>query len=666
MSPDKNKLLELLPIIYRLRDADSGALEGLLAVIAEQVGVLQENLEQLYDDLFIETCADWVIPYIGDLIGYRQLHHVRPQQVSSRAEVANTIAYRRRKGTASMLEQLARDVTGWDARVVEFFQILKTTQYLNHLRMANLASPDLRQWQPLENLGTAFDSLAHTVDIRRISLNRGRHNIPNIGIFLWRLSAQSLRRGQAARVDDRRYLFNPLGSNLPLFTRPEAEDEITHLAEPLNVPLPISRRRLNEYLRAYYGLNQSLCIAGWDDISKIKVCNLADADSSGTVWAHSPPAGHLAIDPELGRIAFAEDQDSPPVVTFHFGFSGNLGGGEYSRAATISAAVEPVAPVPALHPTIQAAISSLSGAGGVEIQDSSTYPENPVIHVGYEQAMEIRAAEGCRPFLKLTGPCTISGYKDATLSLNGLVIGGDTLQIEGDFHVIRLIHCTLVPGLARKTSGTPQHPDKPSLIVTSPLTRLEIQHSIVGGLRIAAGAQAYIVNSIIDATATTNIAYAGIDSTAADPVPGAALTLKNSTVIGTLHTTRMELVSNSIILAEAAAGTQPVIAEKIQEGCVRFSYLPLESKAPRRYHCQPARVEDVSRVKPVFTSLQYGDPGYGQLSTRCAAEIRQGADDEAEMGVWHDLYQPQREINLRLRLAEYLRCSLEAGIFYAS
>ena len=36
------------------------------------------------------------------------------------AEVAHTIGYRRRKGTAAVLEQLARDVTGWPAaRVVE-------------------------------------------------------------------------------------------------------------------------------------------------------------------------------------------------------------------------------------------------------------------------------------------------------------------------------------------------------------------------------------------------------------------------------------------------------------------------------------------------------------------------------------------------------------------
>src|SRR6516165_11278742 len=114
MSFDAKRIYELLPAIYRTRDAERGEpLRGLLSVIADQVGVLEEDLAQLYDDQFIETCADWVVPYIGDLIGYRALHNVAAKIASPRAEVAHTIAYRRRKGTVVVLEQLARDVTGW-------------------------------------------------------------------------------------------------------------------------------------------------------------------------------------------------------------------------------------------------------------------------------------------------------------------------------------------------------------------------------------------------------------------------------------------------------------------------------------------------------------------------------------------------------------------------
>lgn len=72
MSFNARQLYELLPVIYRIRDAANGEpLRELLSVTADEIAVLEENLQQLYDDQFIETCDEWVVPYIGDLIGYR-------------------------------------------------------------------------------------------------------------------------------------------------------------------------------------------------------------------------------------------------------------------------------------------------------------------------------------------------------------------------------------------------------------------------------------------------------------------------------------------------------------------------------------------------------------------------------------------------------------------
>src|SRR5688572_23012536 len=112
-----NPLFDLLPAVHRARDDEQGGpLRALLDVVAETVAVLEEDLAQLYDDQFIETCADWVVPYIGDLVAYRSLHRGPRGAASPRAEVAHTIGFRRRKGAAAMLEQLARDVTDWPAR----------------------------------------------------------------------------------------------------------------------------------------------------------------------------------------------------------------------------------------------------------------------------------------------------------------------------------------------------------------------------------------------------------------------------------------------------------------------------------------------------------------------------------------------------------------------
>ena len=54
----------------------------------------------------------------------------------------------------------------------------------------------------------------------------------------------------------------------------------------------------------------------------------------------------------------------------------------------------------------------------------------------------------------------------------------------------------------------------------------------------------------------------------------------------------------------------------------------------------------------------------GLIDGAVSCLTRHGADDEGEMGVMHALFQPQRETNLRIRLEEYLRFGLRAGLIY--
>ena len=249
------RLYELLPAIYRLRDAERGyPLRSLLSVVAREIGIAEEDIARLYANWFIETSDEWVVPYIGDLLGVRGLHALEDAGFTRRAFVANTLSYRRRKGTPTMLEQLAHDTTQWNARVVEFFELLGTTQYLNHLRPHNVRTPDLRRTNALELLDTPFDSIGHTADVRRIATGRGKHNIPNVGIFLWRLQAYFVSRSTPRPVvkpADGRYTFSPLGNDAPLFNRPQTETTITHLADEVNVPGELRRRALYDDLENY-------------------------------------------------------------------------------------------------------------------------------------------------------------------------------------------------------------------------------------------------------------------------------------------------------------------------------------------------------------------------------------------------------------------------------
>ena len=141
-----DELYDLLPSVYRIRDAErEGSLEALAEILAREADVVDRDIEQLYDNWFIETCQPWVVPYIADLLDVRGVYAVAPGTASQRAYVANTIGYRRRKGTLAVLEQLAFDVTGWRAKAVEFFQLLATTQYMNHVRCHAAATAALLQ-----------------------------------------------------------------------------------------------------------------------------------------------------------------------------------------------------------------------------------------------------------------------------------------------------------------------------------------------------------------------------------------------------------------------------------------------------------------------------------------------------------------------------------------
>jgi hypothetical protein len=669
------RLLDLLPAIHRIRDAEQGGpLAALLDVIGEELGLLEHDLDALYADQFVETCATWVLPYIGDLLGITGLP---PAPLTSRAEVAHTIAYRRRKGSAAMLELLAHDVTGLAARADESFELLAATQYVNHVRPETTSFVSVRQALRLEHLGSPFERLAgqstlcHTVDVRRIARRRGRYNIPNVAIFLWRLHAHRVSRSPA--VPDggvRHFRFSPLGDDAPLVNLPQTEDVLTHLAEPLDVPGPITRRAFAAAPADYYGADGSLLIerpgATLGDgptavnVGDVVVCDL-------TTW-REPAAGKVAIDPVLGRIAFGADEASPPLVTFHHAFAGNLGGGEYDRPAIGGAATVRVANTRvADFDTVQAGIDALPGTGGVvEIVDSGRYEEALALDASNRHVV-VRASVGGRPTIVLTGELHLSGGPGDAAVLDGLLIAGAGVSVDAGaagapgLGRVELHHCTLVPGIALDATGAPAHAGTPSLTVASPQTEVEIRSSIVGTVLAELDARVRISGSIVDATAEAAIAYDGIAGAF-----GAPLQVEGSTVIGRVRTDLLTLASNAILLAAAAAGGAPVLAHRRQEGCVRFSYVPIDAQVPRRYRCVPASAADAARVRPVLTSMRYGRPGYGQLADRTPCEVVRAADDESEPGALHDRALGLREAHLRARLDEHLRFGLEAGIFHAS
>ena len=707
-----DRLYELLPAVYRVRDAENHeVLRALLSIISDELNIVGADITGLYENWFIETADEWVVPYIGDLLGVRGLSTIKVTSFSQRAYVANTFFYRRRKGTAWILASLARDVTGWSAIAVEYFQRLQTTQYMNHIRLFN-STPDLRDVNRLNLLESAFDTFPHTANVRHINNRRGKHNIKNIGIFLWRLQNYALVDATARRSSiGYGWHFSSLGNPIPLFNEPQGEDSPPEqqVAGPIR-PLAFFLKLLDNqpdlegkpylsHLAPYYGPGRSLSIIkdGANLMPHEVMCkNLA-------TWER-PPAGLVAVDVSRGRIAFAEGEEPVEVkVAYNYGFSADIGGGPYNRKERMVQIIP--GQINELSVGHGKTYSNLADALAdwtspaklnraptvIRIYDSGIYEANLALDLPEQGQLVIDAENGERPTLrdafplKIAAPEILAGPEDsATLTLSGLVIES-SLEISGKLNLI-ITDCTLVPGRALDEDGYPKNPTEPSLRITgTDVTDLTVvvERSILGAIEMPAECKSLqITDSIVDASSPKDSDRPARPAIGAGvPNPGPVTTLERVTIFGEVYVKLLELASNVIF-------TSPVYAERRQEGCVRFSLVPSGSRTPRRFQSQPdlalaARAkamgftsaaslsqeeyeETAWRVRAQFTSLRYGNPAFAQLAQVCAEEIRTGAEDGSEMGAFCMLQQPQREANLRIALEEYLRFGLEAGIFYVT
>jgi hypothetical protein len=747
--PRIDRLYQLLPAIYRIRDADQKyPLQALLRVIAEQVNVVEDDIARLYDNWFIETADEWAVPYVADLLGYRPVHEAgRPGDPVSgqgralnrvlipRREVAKTIYNRRRKGTLALLELLAHDVAGWPARAVEFFKLLGWNQNLDHPHFERARLVDLREMLALDVIDGPFDSTAHTVDVRRVNSHRtvGRYNIPSVGLFLWRLKSYSITRAPAFCAEGlgpHRFSFSVLGQDAPLFINEEPEADPTHIAGELNLPTPIRRLAFDKNKALFYGAGKSFEIwandwAGYDSQKPIPAEAIMPADL--TDWQYTPPPKRVAVDPILGRLAFhaAQFPRKGVKVTYHYGFSADMGGGEYSRALFDPPPREVEAPDPndAGKTVRETVLPSFYRVGPgqpfrhlrdalnkwseekpvdavIELMDSGVYVEPLHVTLQEGQTLQLRAANAKRPVIRMLDwqtdlPDSLSVFMHARtrFTLDGLMITGRSVHIYGPKPerpdeprapicgsevVIR--HCTLVPGWGIDCDCEPDRPAEASLELYNIRARVRIEHSILGSIQIN---EDEVATDPIPLCLTDSILDAMWPQREAIGAPGyavahALLTIRRCTVFGIVDVHAVELAENSIF------GACVNVARR-QLGCMRFCYIQPGCRTPRRYRCQPDLVAQAVkekipespereaeiaceelRVRPQFTSERYGNPGYSQLALTCALEITRGAEDEAEMGAFHDLFQPQREANLRARLEEFTPAGMEAGIIFAT
>ena len=709
MIDGQDSLYERLPSAIRRADAERGQpLRALCEVLGAELETLRIDAETTWDDWFIETCEEWLVPYIGELVGVRGMAASPDGTVPLRAFVAKQIAYRRRKGTVAALEELARDLAGRPARALEYFTLCLKSEHTQCVRQTPPAQVDLRDIVALTRIGSPFESFAHSADVRHIRSGRGRYNLPNIGLFVWPGEVLSIEGGNAARDTTlaEAFRFDPLGRDVPLFGAPKTEQGIESLAERKHVPRQL--KRIDLFQEQQHGLNEDLSEFSVDPgvpppapatTWRIEIANLSGA---GAGFPSARPAlDTIRVDPELGRILFnpASAPSSNAVrVDYSYGASYRIGAGPFdrtpdwrSRSADVFAGEAPFfrRVTRAALPTSANALPSFSAAvlawnahvaalspdeqrvatGIIALSDNESY------EVG---SVALALPPGARLFIAALDPPLDVGatlLRDAANDVRGVLLGD--LQVFG----------VPAPGAERFGGGL-------ELIgvllagrlrvLPGELERLALSYATLpfpnGGIEILTGAGGRNAGLVLEMNrsqcgpitgAATAARWSFVDSlvhgaSAALATPDVELELSGCTVLGT--------TSARVLSAESSLFSGRVDVAQHQQGCFRYSYAPVGSKTPQRYRCQPdlaldgiddsaLRAQVIARIRPEFESLDAAHPAYAHLDPSTANELLTGGEGRSEIGVGHQLRWADREGNLRQALRQYLRFGLEAFFF---
>ena len=719
------RLYDLLPSVYRERDAPLGfPLRALLQAIAEQVAAVESDIDQLYDDWFVETCQDWLLPYLGRLVGYEPLplgaeatqapleaRMKLAAVIAPRAEVGNTIALRERKGTMRALEDLAFLVTGWPAAAVELSDQVAITQSINapqpgRGRIARIIGAGARD--ELDRVGqyaaspAPFDTLGHLPDVRRLSAahSPGGFGVGAVALHVWRLLSHRIDRAPAAKIDSRLFTFDATGHARPLFN-PQTGMSDERACES-NLPVPLRRAALAADLDAYYGEDRALMLLTGDDTGSATAIP-ADQIEVGDLSSHSGGVGRddrIMIDPETGLIAVPAAWCCPLWATYHQACAGNLGGGGYSR---------PLSPADDLSwitydletspgewrpdPSDSVSIGALDPADRMRIMHASwedgiatlAVERTAQLAIGALVTVSVRRTSGFNGTVEVTSvyPVSVSGSM-----INSALHSRATQRVIEITSSDEVAHprIELTEGqtlVIRAADG--QRPKFDRLVVTGRGARLVLEGLLLAeSVRMEAALEELVIRhctlvplpheAALDVRAS--VAHVGIEHAI---IGGVRLSRARTVAVGdsivtagtgisapnATATVRRSTLLGGLRVGQLALGQDSIFAGELRvdsegEGS-EARCCALPASTPRL-----AGEHCCTRERPRFASRRYAAPAYCQLAHECPRSIRTGAEDGGEMGAFHDRYEPQREALLRRRLEEFIPATMTAEVVDAT
>lgn len=658
-------------------------LDLLLAGVDEQVELLASDIDTIWDDLFIESCADWAVPYIGALVG------LPPD--ASRLEVAYAVALRRRKGTPAALEDFAEIATGLTARVVEGWQSTLWAQRLGHpppLRIASMSLADGSRFR----IGTPFDRVRHSVT------PSGPYNPLAATAVVWPWQVGTFVAAEAAPAPEpRRFSLHPLGAEAPPYVAPQTGRSAAERAS--GALRARTGDELDAPVRATYRVFEALAAPGqitygtnWTidpghplaqipaplrpvlleltlDGAQIPWSSLRFGSLPPGAAAPAPPtATQAVVDVARGRVELGSSLGGTLRATWHRPLTGDLGplasNLDGDPSARVVVVVDPSAAPDAVTATTLADGIAKAETQSAGLDPAESQPGRPDVEIRLRTSDRLDAPppQSFAPTLprwRIVAERTMTPaiVGDLDLDLDGccLELGGfyltGNLVVGNGFDGVSLAFVTMDP-----TAGSTVE-----LAHDAWGLAFSARRSILGAIRAELSSQPLTLqDSIVDGLGarlrTCGDAPGGTlrDALAAQVRFAPALACSGVTFVGAVHTESIDAADCLFV--------DGVDAVQQQEGCLRHCYLgpdvPTPPPLPPHYRCGPF-------PPPIFASTGFEAAGYYALDLDRPQPLLSAASDGGEVGAYNHLRRGARIERLRRRVHEFVPLGLRAGLALA-
>lgn len=655
-------------------------MRALLGAVGGQYDRLAADIDQVWQDLFIESCDAWAVPYIGALLGL-------PAD-AERLEVAYATALRRRKGTPAALEDFAYVVTGLTARVVEGWQVTAWAQRLGHPPPPRPAAYALAGPEAFR-LGTPFERA------RRSFAPSRRWSPLAATAMVWPWQVRTLVDTQAAPLPEaRRFALHPQGADAPpyLLPRParlatgDGHDAATRTGDERDAPVRATYRVLKALARpgeiTHAGALRVAATHALADRAGTGTPPLLRVTVDGTAvpWdklrfgslppgaaAPVPPApDEVLVDLARGHIELGSGRTGVPRVTWHRPVAGLLGAlacaADADPRARVVVTVNPQAAAAGVPGTVatldQAFARARQLSAGLDPAASRPGVPDVEIRLATSDRLAAPAAQAFAPAVPrwrivapaLTTPTIVGALR---LDLTGACVSLTGFRIAGDLR--------LGPHLSGvDLDGVTMDPAAGSVLIDPTAWELAFaaRRSILGPVRADLGALALeFTDCVIDGrrdrlhVCDPGPAPAGTDAVAAAARFGPAIRADSCTFSGPVR-------------VDAASAVDCVFADGIdvvqqQDGCLRSCHLGPALSTPVRH---PTTYRCLTEPAPKFVSTGFEAAGYYCLELNPEQALLSAAADGGEVGAYHRGRRGARIRRLRRRVDEFVPLGLRARI----